>query len=428
MPAPSSPTSFDPDRAYTYAELRSLCKSAGVSAAGKAVDLRERLSNKLGGDPRRLRAAAHEPTGDRGGAGGMAEQAMSTPLPPRTARLPRIKTRVTVDEAAATTTATSRRSVFSLSGLLKVLPLAAMTLYVLETHVCKMPAVSDVGPPLEPVVSATCSASAVAVRQASSVLRLAIEMSPAPINLSSLGKINMLNMIDMVGMIDIKNLIIKGVDDAHASLLDKVDGRTKVPFEPLNKAVLETFTAYNAGMNSVVSHLEDVWSGRHVSSEDKANAVVFACLGSDDCAEAEADISAVASPASVLKVLVDESTTRGDVQKQIAGFLKERPNGVVVVPRVERWSPVLLSVLNNCLGESGSLIQDGITVPTSLATWLLTARVPVSKEMTQSSVKLSLGVKGALLEGWDATDEMVSAVLTAFRRRLDVVALGSLVS
>ena len=88
---------------------------------------------------------------------------------------------------------------------------------------------------------------------------------------------------------------------------------------------------------------------------------------------------------------------------------------------------MLLSVLNNCMGEGGSLIQDGVSVPTSSATWLLTAKVPLNREMTSSSVKLSLGVKGALLEGRDETDEMVSAVLTAFRRRLDVVALGTFV-
>lgn len=340
----------------------------------------------------------------------MVAQAMSTPLPSRETTLPRIKTRV--EGAGAGAPPQLRASLLSLSTFLRALPFVAVALYVLDAHICEFPAVADLDPtlPLAPMVATTCEVASAATREAANVLRQVVEL--LPINVASF---------------DVKNLLIKGVEDAHAALLDKVDGRTKVPFEPLNKAVLETLTLYNAGLHSVVSHLEDVWSGRHVSSEDKANAVVFACLGSEDCAEVEAEISSVAGPDMMLKVLVDESTTRGAIQAQISTFLKERPNGVVVVPRVERWSPLLLSVLNNCMGEGGSLIQDGVSVPTSSATWLLTAKVPLNGEMTSSSVKLSLGVKGALLEGRDETDEMVSAVLTAFRRRLDVVALGTFV-
>ncbi len=381
---------------YSYAELRAHCKSAGLSAGGKAADLRERLA-QVHGDPNTAAtmAAAHVD---------MAAMALSTPLPAQQTTLPRIKTRVEVRTEMRGRPATKPSGWSLLASALKLLLLLAATMYALDAHVCGLKAFKDLGW----MADLTCEVASEAAREAASVVSRVAELMP----------------VDLKAL-EVKNMLIKGVEDAHASLLDRMEGRTKIPFEPLNRAVLETLVACNADLGSVVTHLEDVWSGRHVSTDDKSNAVVFVCLNSQDCAEVEADISAVADAKSVLKVLVDEGTSRGEVQAQIATFLSETPNGVVVVPRVERWSPVLLSVLNNCMGEGGSLMQDGIAVPTTSATWLLTTRVDITSEMTKNSVELSLAVKRALMDGRDETDETVQAVLMAFRRRLDVVALGT---
>ena len=408
----SSQAPYDPAKlsTYSYAELRAHCKSAGVSAGGKTADLRARLAHvHAGSDTSDARAATRRaPSADD-----MAAKALSTPLPSRQTTLPRIKTRVEgrVDAQARLARSSTNppgswllSAVFKLLKLLKLLPLLSVALYALDAHLCGMKAFTDLGW----TADASCEAASRAAHEASSFVSRVIEMSPVDLR-----------------ALDLKNMLIKGVEDAHASLLDRIEGKTKVPFEPLNRAVLGMLVTYNADLGSVVSHLEDVWSGRHVSSDDKSNAVVFACLDSRDCAEVEADISAVADATSVLKVLVDEGTSRGEVQAQIATFLSETPNGVVVVPRVERWSPALLSVLNNCMGEGGSLMQDGVAVPTNSATWLLTARADVTPDMTSNSVTLSLAVKRALMDGHDEADETAQAVLMAFRRRLDVVALGT---
>ncbi len=391
---------------YSYAELRAHCKSAGVSAGGKTADLRARLAEVHAGNHT---SDARATTRSAPSAVDMAAKALSTPLPSRQTTLPRIKTRVEAREdpragPARASTKPSWWSLLSVFKLLKLLPLLAAAVYALDAHLCDKKAYTDLGW----MADASCDAASRAAHEASSFLSRVLQLSP----------------VDLTPL-DLKNMLIKGVEDAHASLLDRIEGKTKVPFEPLNMAVLGTLVTYNADLGSVVAHLEDVWSGRHVSSDDKSNVVVFTCLDSRDCAEVEGDISAVADANLVLKVLVDEGTSRGEVQAQIATFLSETPNGVVVVPRVERWSPALLSVLNNCMGEGGSLMQNGVAVPTTSATWLLTARVDVTPEMTGNSVTLSLAVKQALMDGHDETDEMVQAVLMAFRRRLDVVALGT---
>lgn len=388
---------------YSYAELRAHCKSAGVSAGGKAADLRTRLAEVHAGHPT---SDARATTRSVPSAVDMATKALSTPLPSRQTTLPRIKTRVEAREGKPARPSTKPSGWWLLANFLKLLRLLSLlvaAVYALDAHLCNMTAFTDLGW----MADASCDAASRAAREAGSFVSRVVELSPIDLN-----------------ALELKNMLIKGVEDAHASLLERIEGKTKVPFEPLNRAVLGTLVTYNADLGSVVTHLEDVWSGQHISSDDKSNAVVFACRDSQDCTEVEADISAVADAKSVLKVLVDEGTSRGEVQAQIATFLSETPNGVVVVPRVERWSPVLLSVLNNCMGEGGSLMQDGVPVPTTSATWLLTARVDITPEMTSNSVTLSLAVKRALMDGRDETDETVQAVLMAFRRRLDVVALG----
>jgi hypothetical protein len=420
---------------YSYAQLRVFCKQFGLpSRPGKAVDLRARLlalipsgapvgmrategASAHAGAAREVAAAAREAAA----AADLAAKALSTPLPGGrmdSKRLPRIKTRV--DGRRGQHTEDTRRQSFLgyvlgkivgvvLFVVFKGFPLLALVLYVLEKHLCEMPAFLDAGP----VGPWSCDVASVASREAMTVVNRIAEVMPVDLK-----------------RLDLKTLLIKGVEDAHAStmqLLEHIEGKTKVPFEPLNKAVLEALMIYNSGLESVVAHLEDIWSGRHVSSEDKANVVLFACLTSEDCAELESDVSAVADAQSVLKLLVDDTTTRGEVQAQIASFLRETPAGVIVVPRVERWPPPLLSVLNNGMGEAGALIQDGDTIPTTSATWLLTARVDLDSEATKSSVDLSLRVKKALLEDKEEGDEMVQAVMMAFRRRLDVVALGTFV-
>jgi hypothetical protein len=406
---------------YSYAQLRRFCKEQGVPATGKAVELRERLRSTIavhGGDVQIETLGNEEDTALVSNDGprhtpfaGMRARALATPLPSGEKVLPNIKTRVEGPRVVQR----PRRGVFRslLVSLLKLLVLLAAVLYGLNAYACRLP-VSQDWIQANSIARAACDVASTASREVKVVTQKAVE-----------------SIYASPWRAYLKDLLIKGVEDAQASTmqwLERLDAKKteKIHFDPLNKSVLESVILYNAGYASVVSHLEDVWAGVHISSNDKANVVLFACTSSENCKELESDIASVSDAVHVLKILVDDRTSRGDLQAQIASFLKDTPTGIVLIPHVERWSPTLLSVLNNCMGEGGSLIQDGSSVSTTSATWLLTARVDLGAEDLQSSVKLSLGVKGALLpKGKQEKDEMAQAVLMAFRRRVDVVALGN---
>lgn len=237
----------------------------------------------------------------------------------------------------------------------------------------------------------------------------------------------------------VKSILIKGVDDVQTFLMmmeQKGKASQSKGIKPLNPAVLNTLVGHvrhdtDGVWASTLSFLEDVWKRKKVASSNKANVVMFACTSPDACQSIEDELVATTDPLSVLKLHTTHSleTEKGEVQSRLARFLKEHPTGVVVIPRVERWSPVLISVLNNALGEGGSLMENGESISASEATYFFTVEVPKSllDESQDSAPHLTSTVKKYLMKkliGDDiaSADEMALAVSNSFRRRIDVVA------
>lgn len=201
--------------------------------------------------------------------------------------------------------------------------------------------------------------------------------------------------------------------------------------EVLNRAVLKAVLGVDEkspDWGSIVSSLDDVWSFRKIS-DNKANVAMFVCTDATSCRTTEDELAAVAPPSMVMKLDVTgqvDTTERGEVQHRLATFLKENPRGVVVVPRIDQWSTLLISVLNNAMGEGGSLMQDGEQVATHDATYMLTVQIPNNiVQSANSAAKLSTDVKTHLqstLVGSHAHDDVSHSIAKAFRRRVDVVA------
>jgi len=234
-----------------------------------------------------------------------------------------------------------------------------------------------------------------------------------------------------------RTVLIRGVDDIQTFLLERKNAVSKKSsVRRLNPAVLDTLVGsarddVDGVWASTLSFLEDVWEMKKIASSNKANVVLFVCTSTKACQSTEDELAATLDPSSVLKLL--KETDKGDVQRRLGEFLKREPNSVVVIPHIEHWSPVLISVLNNALGEGGSLVVDGESIPTSGATYFITTLIPKSIVDSQNSPpNLSTAVKNHLIkllsshspngDGIVSTDEMVSAVLNSFRRRIDVVA------
>ena len=243
-------------------------------------------------------------------------------------------------------------------------------------------------------------------------------------------------VLDMAKMqvLRAKDGVMKEVDKLQSFLEEKKatqQSREKRSVDMLNKAVLKAVLGLDEkspDWGSVVSSLNEVWSLRKIS-ENKGNVVVFGCTDAASCRATEDELAAVAPPSVVMKLDVTgqvDTTERGEVQRRIAAFLKETPRGVVVIPRIETWSTGLISVLNNAIGEVGSLMQDGEQVSTHDATYMLTVQVP--KDIVQdvdSSTNYSLAVKTWLqriLVGSSNDDDVSRSIAGAFRRRIDVVA------
>lgn len=109
----------------------------------------------------------------------------------------------------------------------------------------------------------------------------------------------------------------------------------------------------------------------------QANTVLFACGTDESCAYAAEHLGSTAPADSVLQLSASAlSADRGKLQQQLAGFLREEPQGVVVVKGLDRLNPALLPVLINGMSEQGAYQHGGRSVAASGATFLLTWKAP----------------------------------------------------
>jgi hypothetical protein len=417
---------------FSYNELRACCKEHGLPATGKAVELRERLKDA---------ALQGVGTGDVSvDAAHTMDTAMKTPLPDRrshgaTASSSSGKGKGG-QQAAATTKGkkktTARKQSKSVFGrCLRFLFRIIVMLVVVGVGLGAYCGGTSLWSPHPAVCGAVEQAygsftkhqlHSVAVDRIASAWNEYIKSNPYVQELEA----------KTVGFV--KRVLIQGVDDVLAIVEQRKQSGSGT--HALNPAVLESLIGKmrdDDAWRSVVSSLEDVWSMKSKISENKGNVVLFACTNTEGCAGMVDDLSAVAPPSAVLKLEISPSKSavieKGEIQRRIATFLREHPRGVVIIPHVERWPYHLVSVLNNALGESGSLVMDGGSVKTHDATYLLTIEVPASiVENQHSAPALTLSVKSHLqkkLIGNYGDDDIVHTISNAFRRRIDVVAYSS---
>jgi hypothetical protein len=200
----------------------------------------------------------------------------------------------------------------------------------------------------------------------------------------------------------------------------------------LNTAVLKSVLRVNkgAGWEELDLSLTDAWAGGKIAADtNKANVILFVCSSSssNSCANTVSELSAAAPVASTLILNQVELTAgKGHLQSRLAQFLKQQPNGVIVVPDVEQIALDILPVLNNVMGEYGAVMRDGEEISAADATFLLTWQAPPGILAEDSETSFSLAAKKDLTllmrEDVDEDDEAGQAVVDAFRRRIDLVA------
>jgi hypothetical protein len=195
----------------------------------------------------------------------------------------------------------------------------------------------------------------------------------------------------------------------------------------LNTAVLNSVLRTNQGegWEELDLSLTDAWAGGKAAADtSKANVVLFVC---GSCEHTVTELSAAAPVASTLILNQVELTSgKGHLQSRLARFLKEQPNGVVVVPEVEKIPLDILPVLNNVMGEYGAVMRDGEEISAADATFLLTWEAPPAILAEDSETSFSLAAKKDLTllmrEDLEDDDEAGQAVIDSFRRRIDLVA------
>jgi len=168
-----------------------------------------------------------------------------------------------------------------------------------------------------------------------------------------------------------------------------------------------------------------------VSQFIQANTAVFVCGSKDACNQLADELAGAADPEFVLKLELaghKDATEKGEIQSRLVGFLEKNPRGVVLLPHVNHIPLHLLTVLNNAMGEAGSLLQNGKSVSTADATFLMTMEVPPEVLKAENAVDLNLEAKKFLqkeLVGSKA-DEGARATLMIMAKPLFAACINSL--
>lgn len=123
---------------------------------------------------------------------------------------------------------------------------------------------------------------------------------------------------------------------------------------------------------------------------------MFVCESKDSCNQLADELAGAADPEFVLKLELSghkDDIEKGEIQSRLAGFLEKNPKGVVLLPHVNHIPLHLLTVLNNAMGEAGSLLQNGNSVSTADGTFLMTMEVSPGILNAEDSVTLNLEAK-----------------------------------
>ena len=119
---------------------------------------------------------------------------------------------------------------------------------------------------------------------------------------------------------------------------------------------------------------------------------------------------------------------RGELQRRMVTFLRKCPAGVVILEAAHMLPAHALPALIPALSEGGQYMHDGVNVPTSAATYILSVSLSgaaslewlSSERVFTRRAKDSVADTFAAREGGSGLAE--SAVVEAFRRRIDFVA------
>jgi len=127
----------------------------------------------------------------------------------------------------------------------------------------------------------------------------------------------------------------------------------------------------------------------------------------------------------------DAAEGRGALEKQLVTFFKHCPRGLLLIQGVHQLDISLYPALLPAISEGGLYTYDGLAVPTTQATVILTIKSKAAHKWTQSDEETySKNVKNSLekelLKSFSpsasVTEDEATTYARAFRRRIDFVA------
>ena len=123
-------------------------------------------------------------------------------------------------------------------------------------------------------------------------------------------------------------------------------------------------------------------------------------------------------------------SSAGRLQEELTGLLSACPNGVAVLQAADRISLPGLGVLSNALSESGNLQQNGRSVSSSGALYIIVSEWGADPAADDYEAAVKAALEAAMKSAHEAAEEaqskliagQASAITRALRRRIDFVA------
>ncbi|CAK0783770.1 hypothetical protein CVIRNUC_006970 [Coccomyxa viridis] len=201
----------------------------------------------------------------------------------------------------------------------------------------------------------------------------------------------------------------------------------------LDGAALEAILAQGPAWEGLRASAQDVWAGH---KEDPQKGMGVLMVGRTEAAASAATLAVQkALPAGCRSCFLafkagqsahNSPDAAGAVQKELSGFLKDCPGGVVVVDNAQKLSPALLPVFINALSEQGSFEVDGKSVPAYKALYIATVQDSSDTLDQHDEVSLKRKAKKAFTSALTQRvpallEPMATSHAEALRRRLEVV-------
>jgi len=176
-------------------------------------------------------------------------------------------------------------------------------------------------------------------------------------------------------------------------------------------------------------HVDDFWHAAAPLAlhKQKPAAVLLACSAAEGCDAAVQSLLASAGNCGELvpgsSYAASNPDAAGQLQQTLLGVITRCPGqAVLAVSNAELFSIGSVAVLNNALSEAGHLQQDGSAVSTAGTLFVFPVLSSVAADDASFDSRVKDQLLSALEQATEQGEEQGTAVLRAFRRRVDFVA------